>query len=196
MQPLAVDPAGQPSTPSERGARQRAARVRLLAMDVDGTLTDGGLLIGADAEVAKAFSVRDGFGLTLLCRAGIELVLITGRQSAIVERRATDLGIVRVHQSVKDKLAMLQHVCRECGIGLDEAAFIGDDWPDLPLMRHAAFACAPPGAHIEVRARARHITTARAGYGAAREFCDLLLVSTGRYAALLHGPQRALDGAR
>ena len=185
MQPLAVNPAGQPSTPPDPGARQRAARVRLLAMDVDGTLTEGGLLIGADAEVAKAFSVRDGFGLTLLCRAGIELVLITGRQSAIVERRATDLGIVRVHQSVKDKLAMLQHVCRECSIGLDEAAFIGDDWPDLPPMSACGLAAAPADAVEEVRRAAHWVAGTPAGKGAVRELAMFILDAQGRREDLL-----------
>ena len=123
---------------------ERASRVRLLAMDVDGTLTDGTLLIGAEHEIAKPFSVRDGFGLTLLGKIGIELVIITGRHSAIVERRAAELGIHRVHQAVKDKLVALQHVCRQTGISLQEAAFVGDDWPDLPPMNACGLAAQTP----------------------------------------------------
>jgi 3-deoxy-D-manno-octulosonate 8-phosphate phosphatase (KDO 8-P phosphatase) len=170
---------------ADDGARQRAARIRLLAMDVDGTLTDGALLIGADAEVAKAFSVRDGFGLTLLSRAGIELVLITGRHSAIVERRAAELGIRRVHQAVKDKLATLQQVCGQAGIGLQEAAFVGDDWPDLPPMRACGFAAAPADAVEEVRGAAHWVASSPAARGAVRELAMFIVDAQGRRADLL-----------
>ena len=171
-------------------ALERAARVRLLAMDVDGTLTDGTLtdgtlLIGADREIAKPFSVRDGFGLTLLGKAGIELVIITGRHSAIVERRAAELGIHRVQQAVKDKLFALQHICRQTGISLEDTAFVGDDWPDLPAMSACGLAAAPADAVEEVRAAAHWITTARAGDGAVRELAMFILDAQGRRAELL-----------
>jgi len=176
----AVGPAGD-----SQDARARASRVRLLAMDVDGTLTDGSLLIGADAEVAKAFSVRDGFGLTLLARAGIELALVTGRQSPIVERRAGELGIRRVHQAVKDKLATLQQICRQTGIDLDQAAFVGDDWPDLPPMTACGLAAAPADAVEEVRRAAHWISAERAGHGAVRELAMFILEAQGRRAEFL-----------
>ncbi len=166
-------------------AGARAARVRLLAMDVDGTLTDGALLIGAEMEVAKAFSVRDGFGLTLLAKAGIELVIITGRHSAIVERRAAELGIRRVHQAVKDKLATIQHVCRQTGISMSDTAFVGDDWPDLPPMRACGLAAAPADAVEEVRHAAHWVSSARAGDGAVRELAMFILEAQGRRAELL-----------
>ncbi len=168
-----------------RDARERAARVRLLAMDVDGTLTDGAILIGGDAELAKAFSVHAGFGLTLLARAGIELVLITGRQSDIVDRRAAELGIQRVHQAVKDKLATLQQVCRQLGIGLDQAAFAGDDWPDLPPMNACGLAAAPADAVEEVRHAAHWVASARGGAGAIRELAMFILDAQDRRAELL-----------
>ena len=167
------------------GARARAAGVRLLAMDVDGTLTDGSLYIGAKAETAKAFSVRDGFGLALLGRAGIELAFITGRQSPIVERRAAELGIHRVHQAVQDKLATLQLICREAGIGLEQAAFVGDDWPDLPPMLACGFAAAPADAIEEVRRAAHWVSGARGGDGAVRELAMFILDAQGKRARLL-----------
>lgn len=167
------------------GVRERAAGVRLLAMDIDGTLTDGSLLIGADAEVAKAFCVRDGFGLTLLARAGIELAIITGRHSAIVDHRAAELGIRRVHQAVKDKRATLQQICRQTGIALAQTAFMGDDWPDLPAMRACGLAAAPADAVEEVRRAAHWVSAARGGDGAARELAMFILDAQGRRDELL-----------
>lgn len=178
-------PVGTALAGAARGALERAGDVRLLAMDVDGTLTDGSLLIGADAEMAKAFSVRDGFGLTLLAKAGIELAIITGRHSAIVERRAAELGIRRVHQAVKDKLATLQQICRQTGIGLAQTAFIGDDWPDLPAMSACGLAAAPADAVEEVRLAAHWVATARAGGGAVRELAMFILDAQGRRSELL-----------
>jgi len=179
----AADPLAGVAGPG--GPTQRAARVRLLAMDVDGTLTDGTLLIGQDAEIAKAFSVRDGFGLTLLAKAGIELALITGRHSLIVERRAAELGIRRVHQAVKDKLTTLRKICAETGIALDQAAFIGDDWPDLPPMAACGLAAAPVDAVEEVRLAAHWVSSARAGHGAVRELAMFILDSQRRHGELL-----------
>ena len=108
-----------------------ARQVRLLAMDIDGTLTDGSIWIGPQGECAKRFSVRDGFGIKLLQKAGIELAIITGRRSEIVARRAEELGIRHVFQDVPDKLVVLKELGARLGIGLQEMAFIGDDWPDL-----------------------------------------------------------------
>ena len=176
---------GDPQATRLAGARQRAAAVRLLAMDVDGTLTGGSLLIGADAEVAKSFCVRDGFGLTLLAKAGIELAIITGRHSAIVERRAAELGIRRVHQAVKDKLAAVQQVCRQTGIGLAQTAFVGDDWPDLPALRACGLAAAPLDAVEEVRRVAHWVSTVRAGDGAVRELAMFILDAQDRRDELL-----------
>jgi 3-deoxy-D-manno-octulosonate 8-phosphate phosphatase (KDO 8-P phosphatase) len=164
---------------------ERARRVRLLAMDVDGTLTDGSIVIGADSELAKAFSVHDGFGLTLLARAGIELAIVTGRRSPIVERRAGELGIRRVHQAVKDKLATLQEICRESGIGLAQTAFAGDDWPDLAPMNACGLAAAPADAVDEVRRAAHWVSTAPAGRGAIRELAMFILDAQGRRAEFL-----------
>ena len=176
-------------------ARGGGAGVAAAIFDVDGVLTDGRVYIGETGEVFKAFSTLDGQGLKLLAQAGIVPIVVTGRDSPAVRRRVADLGLRHAAYGADDKLAAANALLAPLGIDWPGVAVMGDDWPDLPLMRRAGFACAPPGAHVEVRARAHHVTTARAGYGAAREFCDLLLVATGRYAALLDGPQRALDGA-
>jgi 3-deoxy-D-manno-octulosonate 8-phosphate phosphatase (KDO 8-P phosphatase) len=164
--------------------------MRCAIFDVDGVLTDGRLYIGEQGETVKAFSVLDGHGLRLLAGAGIEPVIVSGRDSAAVRRRISDLGLAHAVFGAGDKLAAAEALLQRLGVGWDETAAIGDDWPDLPLLRCAAFSCAPPGAHVEVRAVVDHVTTAAAGYGAAREFCDLLLTAAGRYGALLaaHGP--------
>ncbi len=164
--------------------------------DVDGVLTDGRVYIGADGEVFKAFSTLDGQGLKLLAQGGIVPVVITGRDSPAVRRRIGDLGIVHAAYGIADKLASAEALLAQLGIRWDRVAAMGDDWPDLPLLDRAAFACVPPHAHVEARALADHVTAAAAGFGAVRELCDLLLVASGRYAGLLRGPLFALDGAR
>jgi 3-deoxy-D-manno-octulosonate 8-phosphate phosphatase (KDO 8-P phosphatase) len=163
--------------------------------DVDGVLTDGGLFIGEGGELFKAFNSLDGHGLKLLVQAGIAPLVITGRDSPAVRRRVADLGLTHAVFGAHDKLAAAQALLGSLGLAWDEVAAIGDDWPDLPLLTRAGFACAPANAHIEVQAVADHVTTARGGAGAAREFCDLLLVAAGRYAALLQGQLTTLDGA-
>jgi 3-deoxy-D-manno-octulosonate 8-phosphate phosphatase (KDO 8-P phosphatase) len=170
-----------------------AQGIRAAIFDVDGVLTDGRLYIGEQGESFKAFCTLDGHGLKLLARAGIEPIVITGRDSAAVRRRVADLGIGHAIYGVHDKLAVAERLRAELGLEWSALAAIGDDWPDLPLLLRAGFAAAPPGAHVEVRAVVRHVTAAAAGYGAAREFCDLLLVGSGRYAALLQGHLGTLD---
>ena len=161
--------------------------------DVDGVLTDGRLFVGAEGEEVKAFSALDGHGLKLLRQGGIEPVVITGRDSPAVRRRIADLGLTHAAYGVHDKLAAAQATLASLGLDWPDVAAIGDDWPDLPLLVRAGFACAPPNAHAEVRARAHHVTAAAGGQGAAREFCDLLLIAAGRYAGLLRGQLQTLD---
>jgi 3-deoxy-D-manno-octulosonate 8-phosphate phosphatase (KDO 8-P phosphatase) len=166
-------------------AQGRGLGVKAALFDVDGVLTDGTLFIGEAGELMKPFSVLDGQGLKLLRLGGIEPLVITGRDSAAVRRRVADLGIVHAVYSAADKLAAAQALLGTLGLDWADVAAIGDDWPALPLMQRAAFAAAPPDAHAEVRAVAHHVTAARGGHGAAREFCDLLLMANGRYAPLL-----------
>ena len=160
---------------------RRAARIRLVAMDVDGTLTNGRIVIGEKGELAKHFSVRDGLGLTLLRRAGIELAIVTGRESTIVKRRAAELGIKRVHQNVADKRGALEQLCESLGIGLNESAFVGDDWPDLPAMLACGLAAAPVDAEPEVLTAAHWVSTRPAGAGAIRDLANFLLRAQGRF---------------
>jgi len=167
--------------------------MKLAFFDVDGVLTDGRIYIGEQGETVKAFATLDGHGLKLLALGGIEPVVITGRDSPAVRRRVADLGLKRALYGVHDKLAAGQAVLDELGADWAQAAAIGDDWPDLPLLLRAGFACAPANAHAEVKAVAHHVTANVGGHGAAREFCDLLLMAAGRYATLLQQHTGTLD---
>jgi 3-deoxy-D-manno-octulosonate 8-phosphate phosphatase (KDO 8-P phosphatase) len=171
-----------------------AQPVRAAIFDVDGCLTDGRIYIGESGETVKAFSTLDGHGIKLLARAGITPVVITGRDTPAVRRRCADLGISHALFGIHDKLAAAQQVLRVLALDWHELAVIGDDWPDLPLMVRCGLACAPAQAHVEVRTAAHHVTAVPGGQGAAREFCDLLLVASGRYAELLAGHLTTLDG--
>ena len=161
--------------------------------DVDGVLTDGRLYIGEQGETVKAFSALDGHGLKLLLMAGIRPLIVTGRDSPAVRRRVADLGLPHAAYGAHDKVAAAQALLSGLGLDWADTAAMGDDWPDLPLFARGAFSCAPPNAHAEVRARADHVTAAAGGHGAAREFCDLLLMAGGHYAALLQAVSTTLD---
>jgi 3-deoxy-D-manno-octulosonate 8-phosphate phosphatase (KDO 8-P phosphatase) len=163
----------------------RAQGIRVAFFDVDGVLTDGGLYISDAGETLKRFNTLDGHGLKLLQRAGITPVVITGRDSAALRVRLQALGIVHAHFGTEDKRPAAEQSLQALGLDWAQAAAIGDDWPDLAVLQRCAFAAAPPQAHAEVQAIAHHVTQAPAGFGAAREFCDLLLVASGRYAELL-----------
>jgi len=167
--------------------------VKAAFFDVDGVLTDGRIYIGEQGEVFKAFSTLDGQGLKLLAACGIEPVIITGRDAPAVRRRMADLGIRHAHFGISDKLKAAQQVLETLGLTWSEVAAIGDDWPDLPVLTRAAFACAPANAHPEVKAVAHHVTATVGGHGAAREFCDLLLMACGRYRQCLDEFTQTLD---
>ncbi len=173
-----------------------AQDVRVAFFDVDGVLTDGGLYFGepsaapADAgavaqESIKRFHTLDGHGLKMLKRGGITPVVISGRDSAPLRARLHALGIGHVHLGQEDKLPAAEQALQALGLNWSHAAAMGDDWPDLPLMRRAAISCAPPNAHTEVLALADWVTQAPGGQGAARQWCDLLLMANGRYVQLL-----------
>lgn len=162
-----------------------AARVKLMAFDVDGTLTDGGILIGAAGELFKRFSVRDGLGLVLLQQAGIRVALVTGRRSEIVAQRARELKIDTVLQGVADKAQAMRELCEQGGLTLEQAGFMGDDWPDLPAMQAVGFAAAVPDAAMEVRRLAHFVASAPAGAGAARELAEFVLRAQNRLASSL-----------
>jgi 3-deoxy-D-manno-octulosonate 8-phosphate phosphatase (KDO 8-P phosphatase) len=163
----------------------RAQGVRVAFFDVDGVLTDGGLYFTESGETLKRFCTLDGHGLKMLQKAGITPAVITGRDSAPLRARLKALGIEHVRYGTEDKVPAAQDILTQLGFDWSQAAHIGDDWPDMPVMQRAAFACAPSNAHIEVKAIAHYVTQREGGHGAAREFCDVLLVASGRYADLL-----------
>jgi len=173
----------------------QAQGIRAAIFDVDGVLTDGRIYLSERGEEFKAFSTLDGHGLKLLAQGGIAPVVVTGRDSPAVRRRVADLGIAHAAYGAQDKLAAATSLLAALQLDWNQVAVMGDDWPDLPLMTRAAFACAPANAHVEAKAVAQYVTSASGGHGAARECCDLLLVAAGRYASLLHGHLVTLDKA-
>ncbi|WP_330946758.1 HAD hydrolase family protein [Thermomonas sp. LB-4] len=167
---------------------ERAARIRLIGFDVDGTLTDGGLQFDADGREHKRFHVQDGLGLVLLRHAGIEVALVSARRSEITLARGRELKVARLHIGERGKLDCMRGIAAEMDIGMDQVAFMGDDLPDLATMRAVGLAIAPANAHPWVLPATHWVTPHRGGEGAARDACDLLLHAQGRIDALLeHG---------
>lgn len=163
----------------------QAQDIRVAFFDVDGVLTDGGLYFTEAGETIKRFHTLDGHGLKLLQRAGITPAVITGRDSKPLRVRLAALGITHVHYGTEDKRPAAELTLKALGLDWRQAAMMGDDWPDLAVMRRCALACAPLNAHMELKAVAHYVTQARGGDGAVRELCDLLLVASGQYASLL-----------
>ena len=160
--------------------KQRAARIKLVIFDVDGTLTDGSLHYGAGGEEIKVFHVQDGYGMKQLQKAGLRIAIISGRESAAVTRRMQDLGIDHVFQGDEQKLPIFERLLGKLGLGAEQVACMGDDLPDLPLLERAGLAVAPVNAVPALKQAAHHVTTAHGGRGAARELCDLILDAQGR----------------
>lgn len=163
----------------------RAQPIRVAFFDIDGVLTDGGLYFTEHGETLKRFHSLDGHGIKLLQRAGIVPAVVTGRDCAPLRQRLHALGVQHCRFGTEDKCPAAASILTELGLPWSQAAAIGDDWPDLALLQRCAFAAAPPNAHSEVLARVHHITQAHGGMGAAREFCDVLLVASGAYGHLL-----------
>ncbi len=159
--------------------RERASKIKLVAFDVDGILTDGRLILGDKGEEFKAFYTQDGQGLVMLLNAGFELAIITGRKSKIVEERMRELGIKHVYQGCSDKLAVFEKILADTGLTADQAAYMGDDLPDLPVIRRAGLGITVADAHEFVRQHADLQTQKRGGRGAAREVCDLIMDAQG-----------------
>ena len=164
---------------------RRAARVKLLLMDCDGVLTDGRITLLPDGDEQKSFHTRDGHGLVLLHRAGLRTGIISGRTSAAVERRAADLGISYVRQGTWNKIVEFEELLTVAGVEEGEAAFIGDDVTDIPLMQRVGLAVAVRDATEETRAAAHYVTQLPGGFGAVREVTDLILKAQGRWAELM-----------
>lgn len=166
-------------------ARDRAARIKLMAFDIDGVMTDGGLHYTDDGRELKTFNVQDGLGLKLMQRGGIGLAIVTGRSSGVVAARAADLGIEHVFQGVGDKRATVSGLIEKLGLHWSEVAFMGDDLIDLPAMLQCGFAVAPANAHPLVKERAHAVTDAGGGRGAVREAIEFVLAAQGKLETLL-----------
>ncbi|WP_250625206.1 KdsC family phosphatase [Pinirhizobacter soli] len=160
--------------------RARAARIRLAVFDVDGTLTDGGLFVGEDGHETKVFHVHDGLGLKRLHENGVQVAIVTARISHPVTLRAEELGIEHLYQGQQDKRACVLEIIDALGLTPDEAAFVGDDLPDLAPMRMVGLAVAVADAHPTVAEHAHYVTRRAGGHGAAREACDLILAAQGK----------------
>jgi 3-deoxy-D-manno-octulosonate 8-phosphate phosphatase (KDO 8-P phosphatase) len=156
-------------------SRKPAARIRLLVLDVDGVLTDGRLYFGPRGEALKLFHVRDGYGIKQLDEAGVEVAVISGRRSKMVDLRCRELGVEHVYQGVKNKVVAFEQLCSRLKVQDSACACIGDDVPDVPLMRKVALAFAVADAHPEARRAAHIVTTLPGGHGAVREVCDYLI---------------------
>jgi 3-deoxy-D-manno-octulosonate 8-phosphate phosphatase (KDO 8-P phosphatase) len=163
----------------------RAQAVRVVFFDVDGVLTDGGLHFTEAGETIKRFNVLDGQGFKLLQRAGIHIAVITGRDSAPLRTRLKALGVEHAVYGTEDKRPAAESILQTLQLDWTQAAAMGDDWPDLPLLSRAALACVPAQAHAENKALAHHITQRTGGHGAARELCDIILTAQGHYARFL-----------
>ena len=170
---------------------QRAARVKLLLLDCDGVLTDGRITLLDNGDEYKSFHTRDGHGLVLLHRAGLRSGIISGRTSSAVNRRANDLGISFVRQGTWNKIQDFTEIMAEAQVTPDEAAFVGDDVTDIPLMRRVGFAIAVADAVPEVRDAAHYVTQLPGGFGAVREVTDLILQANGSWTELM---RRYLEG--
>lgn len=157
----------------------RIKPIRLVAFDVDGILTDGGLYLSDSGEEFKRFNSLDGHGLKMLKNSGVELAIITGRTSRCVEMRAKNLGITHVYQGVERKWEAMQSLLDELQLAPEVAAFMGDDVVDLPVMRRVGLALSVPGASPLVHSHAHYVTRREGGHGAVREVCELLMSGQG-----------------
>ena len=160
---------------------RKMAVIKLLVLDVDGVMTDGRIFIDARGEEIKCFNVRDGFGLRLLMTAGIEVVIITGRESNSVTYRAKELRIREVYQGVDDKGALFAELMRRKKLKKEQVCCIGDDLPDLPLFHGAGVPIAVADAAAEIRNAASYVTKNRGGNGAIREVCEMILKAQQRW---------------
>jgi len=170
---------------SPPSAAERARNVRLMAFDVDGVLTDGTLFVASSGEEFKAFNILDGHGLRMLRGAGVALAIISGRESAAVVRRAQELGIEHVLQGVAEKLPVFEALCARAGVAASQCGFVGDDYPDLPVLLRCGFAASVPAAPDAVRSRVHYVTRAAGGRGAAREICEFVLDAQGKLDTVL-----------
>ncbi|WP_269531262.1 3-deoxy-manno-octulosonate-8-phosphatase KdsC [Chitinimonas sp. BJYL2] len=165
--------------------QERAQSVRLMIFDVDGVMTDGSLYYTDAGEELKAFNSLDGHGLKMLQQSGVQLAIITGRNSRLVEHRARNLGINHLIQGAHDKRASFEKLLADLGFRPEDCGYMGDDVIDLPVMRRVHFAVAVPDSPVIVRQHAHYVTGARGGHGAVREVCDMIMQAQGTLDAQL-----------
>lgn len=154
---------------------QRLKNIRLLVLDVDGVMTDGGLTIGDDGQEYKTFHAHDGLGMKLLKATGVNVAIITGRTSEVVKKRAESTGVVHFYQGAEDKLAALQDLMKRTGLAPEQCAFMGDDVVDLPPMLRCGLAIAVPDSPDLLLKHAHYVTYKKGGCGAVREVCELIM---------------------
>ncbi len=167
--------------PGLQDAIERARAVRLALFDVDGVLTDGRLWYGPAGEAMKSFHILDGHGLKMLAGTGVATGLLSGRESEATRARARELGLAHAILGAGDKLARFESLLAQLGLAPAQCAFVGDDLPDLPVLRRCGFAVAVANAVAEVKAAAHHVTSARGGDGAVREFCEFVMRAQGTF---------------
>jgi 3-deoxy-D-manno-octulosonate 8-phosphate phosphatase (KDO 8-P phosphatase) len=160
---------------------ERLKKIKLLILDVDGVMTDGRIIFDSNGVESKFFNVKDGHGIKMLQRSGIEIGIISGRESVVVTNRATELGIGQVYQKSLDKMVPYRAILEATGLQDDQVAFMGDDIIDIPLLRRVGFAAAPADAVAEVIPFAHFVARNRGGWGAVRELCDMILKAQGNW---------------
>lgn len=165
----------------KKSLQEKMKNIKLLVMDVDGVMTDGRIIMDDDGREIKNFDVRDGHGIKLVQRYGIEVVLLTGRKSEVVKRRASDLGIKEVHQKIFNKKEVFSQILQKNNLDSSRAAFIGDDIIDIPVLKAAGFSVAVSDALDIVKKTADYVTNNKGGRGAVREVCEMLLQAQGRW---------------
>ncbi len=169
----------------DKALAEKLKHIQLLLLDVDGVLTDGSIIYNDDGSETKIFNAKDGLGLRLVMSAGIEIGIVTGRKSKALRHRCDDLGIRYLFDGVGDKAKMLTEIVTQTGIGPEQAAFVGDDLPDLPLMKQVGLTIAVADAHGIIRQNADWTTKAPGGRGAVREICEALLKAKGLWDEIL-----------
>jgi len=158
---------------------EKLKKIKMLALDIDGVMTDGGIIMDSEGRESKIFNVRDGHGLVLLERHGIRVAIITGRTSAVVEHRARDLKITEVYQGALNKKEVFGEMLKKNNLRPDDVAYIGDDIVDIPVLKLAGFSAAVFDAEETVKKVVDHVTVNRGGQGAVREVCEMLLRAQG-----------------
>ena len=165
----------------KKSLREKLQHIKILIMDVDGVMTDGRIIINDDGRETKNFDVRDGHGIKLVQRYGIEVALLTGRQSEVVKHRANELGITEVHQKIFNKKEVFAEILQNNNLNANQAAFIGDDIIDIPVLKEAGFSATVADAIDIVKKTVDYVTKNKGGRGAVREVCEMLLQAQGRW---------------